>query len=215
MEPIASAISRLEGEQNIYYGELLPTLLTIKRKLQGIADDSAFTSFHPLLKGLIKSLSDRFKDIFNVEKVGELAVLAAFSYPKFKYIWLSCFTEEKQTKIRDIIMRKADEMTENENQNHCEAAMERQLSDFYDFAAPSVVDEPSPASTNVDVEIEIMKYIKDSRKDVEMLNSYPIIKKLFLKYNTPLPSSAPVERLFSYATLMCWSKFNRLTPKFF
>lgn len=46
--------------------------------------------------------------------------------------------------------------------------------------------------------------------DLKYLNNYPLVKKIFLKYNTILPSSAPVERLFTYATLLDLPKFNRL-----
>lgn len=45
----------------------------------------------------------------------------------------------------------------------------------------------------------------------QILNHYPSIKKLFIKFNAILPSSAPVERLFSYATLLEIPKFNKLT----
>ena len=44
-----------------------------------------------------------------------------------------------------------------------------------------------------------------------MLYKYPNIKKLFMRYNTMLPSSAPVERLFSMAALVLTGKRANLS----
>lgn len=44
-----------------------------------------------------------------------------------------------------------------------------------------------------------------------MLKQVPNYKENFLKYNTTIPSSAPVERLFSLGGLVLTSKQNRLT----
>ena len=43
-----------------------------------------------------------------------------------------------------------------------------------------------------------------------MLDKYPQIKDLFIKFNTTIPTSAPVERLFSQAALVLTVRRNRL-----
>ncbi|KAH0534826.1 hypothetical protein KQX54_009108 [Cotesia glomerata] len=64
-------------------------------------------------------------------------------------------------------------------------------------------------------EVNFIKFTAESRKDYQILNFYPIVREIFLKTNTILPSSAPVERLFSYATMYDLPKYNKLTDKNF
>ena len=62
----------------------------------------------------------------------------------------------------------------------------------------------------------VERFIKtENLEPAELLNSFPYIKKLFIMFNTTLPSSASVERLFSRAGLIFGKKRQLLSDKNF
>lgn len=218
LKPIADALHFLQGEKALYYGYLLPTLLSKRRALKLMETDKSLEDFAPLLAGLSTALETRFEAFFNVKKEGINAAIAAFSYQKFKYSWLHCFFEDQQNEIRDAIIDAAIQEAEHEEVPLDEKELESESDEnFFDFGeAPSdTATITITSSVEKDPYIQVLRYEKDPRKDLSMLESYPIIKKMFLKYNTPLPSSAAVERLFSFATMLDLPRFNKMLDDFF
>ena len=67
--------------------------------------------------------------------------------------------------------------------------------------------------SNMQTESEVTEYLKSP--DMEILNRFPRIIRVFMRHNCPTPSSAPVERLFMLGNIVLQIKRNRLTDKRF
>ena len=65
------------------------------------------------------------------------------------------------------------------------------------------------------LELELLQYLEDKRTTIDMLHDYNFIKNIFIRYNTNLPSSAPVERMFNFATILNSSRRHAIADKLF
>ena len=100
--------------------------------------------------------------------------------------------------MRDLFLTKA--AAENDTLG-VEAALTNSTStntdDFFSFNDDSIA-EPTTNSTCM----ECLQYLEDKAHTLDSLHKYPTVKATFIKYNAAIPSSAPAERLFSYAGMV-------------
>lgn len=59
--------------------------------------------------------------------------------------------------------------------------------------------------------LEALRYLQDPNTDLNMLKNHLYISQIFFKYNVILPSSASVERMFTYATFIDTPRRHALT----
>lgn len=126
-------------------------------------------------------------------------MIATTVHPRFKFNWIAKENEELTSKVRKLIeaeLEKLDVLGET----------------FHNEQLEDPLDIPSRA-TSVMNELDL--FLIDNDRDLISLNKYPRIKDLFLRFNTALPSSAPVERLFSAGPLVLTIRRNRLSDELF
>ena len=207
LKPLARGLDILQGEDNCFFGTLLPTLETIIKKVKAVKPN--LTS---MTKGLVDCIENAIKHRFQRKFEHDDSILAAVVLPKFKLKWVESQRKKDECKqmLLQAMQKYADDaaMATPESQEESQKPSNKK-DDFYEFKSD---DESS--SQNSCIEVEANEYLCNAKR-IECLHKYPTIKKLFRMYNTVLPSSAPVERLFSLGDAVLSPKRNRLTDERF
>ncbi|KAL4083950.1 hypothetical protein QTP88_029266 [Uroleucon formosanum] len=223
MEPLASALDKLQGEKRSYLGYVAPTILSIRLFLLNSTNRRGYCK--PLSLCIIQNLEKRFDYLFNLSSSKSKAfILASISHPKFKMNWVPV---RYKNVCRNLFIDECNTLSAiiNSSPNSGSSSEENDESDddkFYNnllenSSPENCIDDNTNESqcsnerrnTNLSG-IQSSSFLNSKKKDLTMLDSFHIVKNVFLKYNTTLPSSAPVERLFSGAIQVLTPRRNCL-----
>lgn len=209
MEPLALSLDKLQGEKTCFLGYVMPTIIALRLKLIQL---TSLIYCRPLSLLIIESLEKRFKCIFDLETSKSKAyILATISHPKFK---LHCIPLRFMSFCKKLFISECNLLNVSSNDLGFNSELLDNDDDFYDILNGSNSESTISPATNLG-SVQAFSYLDSKEKELHMLDSYPIVKQIFLKYNTTLPSSAPVERLFSCGSQILTPRRNKLGDKNF
>lgn len=141
---------------------------------------------NPLCFKLINNIKTRFYFLFDLtQPESKPYVLAAISHPKFKIDWI---LNEKEL-------------------DHCKTLF---LDEVSLYNSQDVNKTPYYNCLN-----QAFAYLKSPSKSFSIFNIFPLVKKMFIKYNTVFPSFIPVERLFCDGSQIMSPYRNHIDPEEF
>ncbi len=112
------------------------------------------------------------------------ALLAALTLPKFKARWIGGVERKEAARAlliaecRTHTLPHAAEQAEKTNQEHSSASEK----DFFSF------DDEEEDAMSISADSEVLEYMR-SGSELEVLNSFPRVKAVFMKYNTAITST--------------------------
>ncbi|RXN04055.1 Zinc finger BED domain-containing 4 [Labeo rohita] len=211
LKPLAIAIDRLQGQSCCYYDELLPTLFAVESKLEALRS-SNFRYCSHLLQAIMDGFRSRFSSFLQLKPEVNEAILASVTHPYFKMHWLPQQLSGEKKRIHELMIQSAADLGLVMESGSSSTTADGEVEDFFVFTEDV---EVSGKSTHSKAELETLHFLEDQRKELEVLDQYPLIRQLFVRFNTIIPSSAPVEHLFSFAGLINRPHRRHLKPNLF
>ncbi|ODM89661.1 hypothetical protein Ocin01_17021, partial [Orchesella cincta] len=199
LQPIAWSLDKLQGENCMFFGFTAPVLLKCDQKLNDLVNtESPFAKFMAL--ALKKGLTKRFEKILSLNiETARSEILSAICMPCFKLHWVP---NDKKDELKRYFVAEAN-FWKKEVLGNSESEKSQDLKPADDFLEDLLdFDISDGQNTKIDLETQCLQYLQSNDRSLESLNIYPIVREMFFKFNTALPSSAPAERVFSYGGMV-------------
>lgn len=150
--PMAEALDILQGENNVFYGTLLPCLLSLQRKLNALIE-LQWKYCKPLTTCLRDSLEKRFAEFFMFSTPeANNSALAALTHPKFKNRWFTCINEDHRERLMNLFQKEVAEKMKLDNEQIPSSSASTSQNDFFYFGeirTVNVADYSSKAALHV------------------------------------------------------------------
>lgn len=202
--PIASALDKLQGENNCGQGYILPTIMAMKYHISSQSGRAILTEYKRVM---LKVVDKRFCKYFMFDMENRELVLAAVSLPRFKTQFIR--DPEDERTAREYLIEACKALsTESNHADRNDTTAEQDEDDFY-----AAFNNRSTRRSSIEgrIESEVMRYLNDDRKNDSMLDEYPLVRNVYMRYNTTLASSGAVERLFSQSLMVFAPRRNRIS----
>ncbi|XP_069381208.1 E3 SUMO-protein ligase ZBED1-like [Paralichthys olivaceus] len=198
MAPLAKALDVLQSDRMAYTGVLVPTISILVEKMERMKHETNLHHCYPLVDAIISGVKQRFGYIFQDARL----LIASAVHPMFRLAYIP------SGKKADVVSNLKAEV----NQLQTQSPDDHMQTDGED---PTVDSDEVPGyfpSLKTTVLNEVDSYLQSTEtKLVNAFQNLPMMKMIFLKYNTGVPASAACERLFSVGKDIFRPKRNRLS----
>ena len=233
MLPVAEGLDKLQSEKDAYQGLYVPVICLIKDDLKEFSESDQLTLVKPLVMALIDGMNRRFEAALDNQDY----LLAAAFHPIFRLEWMEKLLPSKVestkktmknlvfTELKKIGASVQEPEGEEEQVRHEEDSAPKPKSPakkswLSKIKNKGVQESGSDAALKKKaisiVDAWLTGFTEEGTKFTDsVFMGEQVLVNLFIKYNTGIPSSAGVERMFSIGKLILRDNRSRLSDENF